>query len=608
MKRKLSVLILLTLISILFIGCNDLSTANSTVATTVSTTLITTTQTTIEEPTITQASTTTGELTTQAATNENVSVITYMSNGGSSVESLTQIIGALIESPEDPTKEGWTFVGWYSDAALLTSYIFDIMPVEDITLYAKWTINQYGITYIIETNGNELGFMLHQEETITQISLGGAHSSAITSEGRLFTWGKNDYGQLGDGTTTDCYIPTDITSWFNLVEGETITKITLRFWHSAALTSDGRIFTWGSNSDGELGDGTTTDRYIPTEITSQFNLNEEETITEITLGGYHSSAITTEGRVFTWGWNRYGQLGDGTTTSRITPTEITSQFNLSVGETITKIALGNYSSSAITTDGRVFTWGDNTEGQLGDGTTTVRYIPTEITSQFNLSVGETITQIILGGFHSSAITSEDRVFTWGRNNSGQLGDGTTTSRYIPTEITSQFNLNEEEIIRTIYLNGSHSSAITSEDRVFMWGWNAYGQLGDGTMTNRYIPTEVTSQFNFSEEETITQISLGACHSLAITSKGGVFTWGWNEYGQLGDGTTTNQYNLKLLSIYTIINVEIYDFDEDTSEYIPAMTGYTFSGWYSDQELTIPYIFTTMPSEDITLYGKWNIIT
>ncbi len=608
MKRKLSVLILLTLISILFIGCNDLSTANSTVATTVSTTLITTTQTTIEESTITQASTTTEELTTQAATNENVSVITYMSNGGSSVESLTQIIGALIESPEDPTKEGWTFVGWYSDAALLTSYIFDIMPVEDITLYAKWTINQYGITYIIETNGNELGFMLHQEETITQISLGGAHSSAITSEGRLFTWGKNDFGQLGDGTTTDRYIPADITSWFNLVEGETITKITLRFWHSAALTSDGRIFTWGSNSDGELGDGTTTDRYIPTEITSQFNLNEEETITEITLGGYHSSAITTEGRVFTWGWNRYGQLGDGTTTSRITPTEITSQFNLSVGETITKIALGNYSSSAITTDGRVFTWGDNTEGQLGDGTTTVRYIPTEITSQFNLSVGETITQIILGGFHSSAITSEDRVFTWGRNNSGQLGDGTTTSRYIPTEITSQFNLNEEEIIRTIYLNGSHSSAITSEDRVFMWGWNAYGQLGDGTMTNRYIPTEVTSQFNFSEEETITQISLGACHSLAITSEGGVFTWGWNEYGQLGDGTTTNQYNLKLLSIYTIINVEIYDFDEDTNEYIPAMTGYTFSGWYSDQELTIPYIFTTMPSEDITLYGKWNIIT
>ena len=121
-------------------------------------------------------------------------------------------------------------------------------------------------------------------------------------------------------------------------------------------------------------------------------------------------------------------------------------------------------------------------------------------------------------------------------------------------------------------------------------------------------TEITSQFNLNAGETITQISFGGVHSSALTSSGRVFTWGYNDHGQLGDGTTTDRDTPILLPIYTIINVETYDFDEDTSEYKPLLTGYTFSGWYSDKELTIPYIFTTMPSDNIVLYGEWNIIT
>jgi alpha-tubulin suppressor-like RCC1 family protein/predicted metalloprotease len=407
--------------------------------------------------------------------------------------------------------------------------ILSILTVKTEPVNAKWDpINE---------------IPLNIGETITSVSLGRIHSAAITSEGRVFTWGSYGFGKLDDGTFTGNNIPTEITSQFNLNGGETITSVSLGGIHSAAITSEGRLFTWGYNYIyGQLGDGTTTSRSTPKEISSQFSLNTGETITNVSLGEVHSSAITSEGRVFTWGYNAYGQLGDGTTTKRYTPTEITSQFNLSKRETIKSVSLGRSHSSAITSEGRVFTWGDNYSSQLGDGTTSKRYTPTEITSQFNLSKRETIKSVSLGSSHSSAITSEGRVFTWGYNFYGQLGDGTTlNSRSTPTEITSQFNLSKRETIKSVSLGSSHSSVITSEGRIFTWGLNDFGQLGDGTKTYRYTRTEITSQFNLNTGETIIQVSLGDRHSSAITSEGRVFTWGNNEYGQLGDGTTTKRY-------------------------------------------------------------------
>ena len=128
-------------------------------------------------------------------------------------------------------------------------------------------------------------FNLAVGEIIISISTGEFHSAALTSEGRLFTWGRNAFGQLGDGTTIDKHVPTDITNKFNLATGETITSFSLGFHHSLALTSAGRIFTWGNNSSGQLGDGTTVDKNVPTDITSQFNLVVGESILSASLGG-----------------------------------------------------------------------------------------------------------------------------------------------------------------------------------------------------------------------------------------------------------------------------------------------------------------------------------
>jgi len=376
-------------------------------------------------------------------------------------------------------------------------------------------------------------FTSTQNET-TQIFLGGYHSSVITQDGKVYTWGRNMYGGLGDSTRVSKSIPIDITSELNLKSSETITQMSLGIYHSSVITSKGRLLTWGNNGYGQIGDNTTINRLTPVDVTSHFNLNGDEKIIQVSFNGVSSSAITSEGRIFTWGSN------SSTPINVLTPMDITSEFNLNAGETIIQASLGGlFHSSAITSEGRIFTWGNNQNGQLGDGTTTERLTPVDITSELNLNAEEMIIETFLGSSHSLAITLEGRIFTWGSNSSGQLGDGATTDRLTPVDITSKFNLNAGEMIIQASLGGYHSSAITSEGRIFTWGHNFGGKLGDGTTTNRLTPVDITSEFNLNVEETIIQVSLGGYHSSAITSEGRIFTWGENEYGQLGDGTTTS---------------------------------------------------------------------
>jgi alpha-tubulin suppressor-like RCC1 family protein len=158
------------------------------------------------------------------------------------------------------------------------------------------------------------------------------------------------------------------------------------------------------------------------------------------MGSSHSSAFTSTGRVFMWGYNQFGQLGNGMNVNRNLPTEITSNFSFSEGEKIISLSLGSTHSSALTSTGRVFIWGSNEYGKLGDGTNTDKNVPTEITSNFSLIAGEKIISLSLGWYHSLALTSTARVYAWGANWNNSLGDGTSSNRNVPTEITSRFSL------------------------------------------------------------------------------------------------------------------------------------------------------------------------
>ncbi|WP_018223806.1 RCC1-like domain-containing protein [Salinispora pacifica] len=342
-----------------------------------------------------------------------------------------------------------------------------------------------------------------------------APSAAAGPPGAGLAWGFNDSGQLGDGTTTTSSTPVAV----DMPSGTTITAVAAAVGHSLALTSAGAVLAWGLNDLGQLGDGTTTTSSTPVAV----DMPSGTTITAVAAGGFHSLALTSAGTVLAWGFNAFGQLGDGTTTDSSTPVVV----DVPSGTTITAVAAGDSHSLALTSAGTVLAWGFNGAGQLGDGTTTDSSTPVVV----DVPSGTTITAVGTGRFHSLAVASAGTVLAWGFNAFGQLGDGTTTNRSTPVVV----DVPSGTTITAVAAGRSYSLALASAGAVLAWGLNDLGQLGDGTTTDSSTPVVV----DVPSGTTITAVAAGGFHGLALASAGTVLAWGFNAAGQLGDGTTTD---------------------------------------------------------------------
>ena len=338
--------------------------------------------------------------------------------------------------------------------------------------------------------------------SFVEISAGFGHSCGRTQNGAVYCWGDNSVGQLGDGTTTDRPVPTLVAGGIRFVE------ISAGTFHSCGRAQNGGVYCWGRNDYGQLGDGTYADRGAPTLVTGGLSF------VEISAGFEDSCGRTQSGAVYCWGRNDFGELGDGTTTEHATPTLVTG------GLSFLEISAGGVHSCGRTQNGAVYCWGVNIFGELGDGTTAIhRTIPTLVTG------GLSFLEISAGGNHSCGRTQNGAVYCWGRNDEGELGDGTYAYRAVPTLVTGGLSFLE------ISASGNHSCARTQNGAVYCWGENGGGQLGDGTYANRAVPTLVTGGLSFLE------ISAGVTHSCARTQNGAVYCWGDNRSGELGDGTT-----------------------------------------------------------------------
>jgi alpha-tubulin suppressor-like RCC1 family protein len=323
----------------------------------------------------------------------------------------------------------------------------------------------------------------------------------------LWAWGFNGSGPLGDNTTTARSSPvreiTSSTNWCQVSAG---------CFHTSALKTDGSLWTWGNGACGRLGDNTTTARSSPVrEITSSTNW------CQVSAGGYHTSALKTDGSLWAWGLNTCGRLGDNTNTTRSSPVrEITSSTNWC------QVSAGCFHTSALKTDGSLWAWGSNNLGRLGDNTATDRSSPVrEITSSTNWC------QVSAGGYHTGAIKTDGSLWAWGFNGSGRLGDNTTTSRSSPVrEITSSTNWCQ------VSAGCTHTSALKTDGSLWAWGNNGSGRLGDNTATARSSPVqEITSSTNWC------QVSAGY-HTSALKTDGSLWSWGNNGSGRLGDNTAT----------------------------------------------------------------------
>ncbi len=344
------------------------------------------------------------------------------------------------------------------------------------------------------------------------IAGGYLHSCALqVSTGKVKCSGLNEYGQLGDGTTTSQTLATQVSGM-----SSGITAITSGSSRGCAVTSSGGVKCWGQNIYGGVGNGNTLDQFSPISVSGL-------TSGVVAVNGgtaYHTCALLSNGSIKCWGFNGYGQLGDGTTTDRYTPVTVS---NPPTG--VVAIGAGSSHTCTLNSSGGVQCWGGNYSGQLGDGTTTRRSAPVQVSG---LSSG--VKQIAVGGDHACALTTSNAVKCWGDNSIGQLGDNTTTNRKTPVQVSGLTSG-----VASIGSGSYHTCAVLESGAVKCWGYNGSGRLGDGTTTTRNTPVSVSGLTSG-----IASVTGGDAHSCAVTSTNSVKCWGDNSQGALGDGTTTNR--------------------------------------------------------------------
>jgi alpha-tubulin suppressor-like RCC1 family protein len=329
--------------------------------------------------------------------------------------------------------------------------------------------------------------------TSTTISARWNHSLVVKTDGSLWAFGDNSYGQLGDGTIFSRSTPVKV------MDG--VASVSTGLLHSLVLQSDGTLWAFGYNGSGALGDGTTTNRSTPVRVMTG--------VSSVSAGGSHSLVVKTDGSLWAFGFNYYGQLGDGTNTNHNTPVQVMTG--------ISRVSAGIDHSLVLKTDGSLWAFGRNASGELGDGMYSNRNTPTQI------MIG--VSNLSAGGHYSLVLKSYGSVWTFGDNTSLILYNQTPVQ--VVTGISS-ISAGWGYVLAPGYLH-THMFVLRTDASLMVSGWNLYGELGDGTSINRFsllpIMTDVSS------------MSAGSSHSLVLKTDGSLWAFGHNDYGQLGDGTT-----------------------------------------------------------------------
>ena len=321
-----------------------------------------------------------------------------------------------------------------------------------------------------------------------EINLGNYHSLSIKTDNSLWVWGYNNHGQLGTNNITNYSSPVTTT-----ISGTFWKTISAGFYHSAAIKTDGTLWMWGYNTDGELGDNTVTKRSSGVQtVSAGTNWKQVE------CGDYHTAAIKTDGTLWLWGYNAQGQLGDNTATHRSSPVQ-----TVGGGSNWLQVSCGAYHTAAIKTDGTLWLWGRNDSSQLGVGSADLsnRSSPVQV---FN--AGTSWKEVSCGGYFTAGLKNNGSLWLWGSNDLGQIGDnGNLLLRYSPTETISGGNTWKQ-----VDCKFKHTAAIKNDGSLWLWGANYFGCLGDNTMTHRSSPVQVVSAGT-----TWKQVSTGYSRTAAV---------------------------------------------------------------------------------------------
>ena len=433
----------------------------------------------------------------------------------------------------------------------------------DGTLW-NWGSNSWG-----QLGDNTIVHKSSPVQTITggtnwkQVAGGIYNTAAVKTDGTLWIWGDNSWGQLGDNTIVAKSSPIQ-----TIAGGTNWSQVACGPWNIAAIKTDGTLWTWGLNSAGELGDNTAVAKSSPIQtIAGGTNWSQ------VACGDRHIAAIKTDGTLWLWGTNSfYGFLGDSTIVGKSSPVQ-----TITGGTDWKQVACGTGITAAIKTDGTLWNWGNNISGQLGNSTQVAKSSPIQ-----TIAGGTNWSQVNCGDSFTAAIKTDGTLWTWGGNSSGQLGNNTLTNRsspvqtiaggtnwnYISTSSNSMYSIDTSDNLWSwgsntagqLFIAGSadnksspvqtiaggtnwsqvetsldHTAAIKTDGTLWTWGYNTQGQLGDNTQVAKSSPIQtIAGGTNWS------QVACGTTYTAAIKTDGTLWTWGYNGYGNLGDNTAVKK--------------------------------------------------------------------
>lgn len=472
-----------------------------------------------------------------------------------------------------------------------------------------------------ENNNSNVPILVKKEgtglegKTIKKVMAGGMFSMVLTSDGSLYSWGKNNYGQIGDGTTNNYNLAVAVKTESTPMAGKTVVDFSISNEHTVALTSDGQIYAWGRNESGQLGNGTNTASTLPVAVRTAGTPFAGKKAVQVVAGGWegaHSLALGTDGTVYSWGRNLNGQLGDQTTNDTTIVTFAKINFNSSPTPPLKAMAISEESSAEVRWSTPIFngtftisdyviqyretgteawsevtTSGSNTSKQI-TGLTNEKVYQFRVAAKTNVGVGDyssivlamphkkpTITSVtpVIGPTEgnqevtingtdfalktnklnqvsacancSIALSMDGKVFSWGSNQDGKLGDGNlgnANNVNVPVAVKTEGTPMKGKTISQISSGYVHNLALSMDGKVYAWGNNSDGQLGDGTINNRNVPVAVKTTGTDMDGKTIVQVSAGDEHTIALDAEGNIYEWG-TVRGSYSRNTTPQLFNV-----------------------------------------------------------------
>ena len=365
----------------------------------------------------------------------------------------------------------------------------------------------------------------------TSISEGLYGVCSTSSSGNVFCWGQNTYGELGNNTTTSTSTPLEV---FN----PSVSAISAGTGAACAVSGSGNVYCWGNNSNGQLGNNSTTESHIPVEVVGVGGVGFLSKIASVSTNETTSCALSTSGNAYCWGSNVNGQLGNNSTTESHTPVEVVGVGGSGFLSGILSLGTSSEATCALVSD-NVYCWGSNGFGGLGNGTNTASLTPIVVQGVGGSGTLFPISAIAVGGYTNCAASISGHVYCWGGGVGGTLGNGANANSTTPVEVVGVGGSGFLSGILSVSLNSPNTAcAFSSSGNIYCWGVNSYGSMGNGTTVNSNSPVEVVGVGGSGNLTGIVSIATTVENTCGASSSGNVYCWGDNTFGALGDNSTT----------------------------------------------------------------------